>query len=113
MDIENQEPVTYSFRAECEVDVDRFKEHASAFMPETEAMVIAVIPQTLEMPNGDEISIPDVNVEIRTNLSLDDIKLIMLHVPDSHVMQETLRQFAAKDNSFERDYQPSTPKLRF
>jgi hypothetical protein len=46
----------------------------------------------------------DTAVEIDTELSMSQLKQIIKHIPDSHVMLQTLRQCKLDKNSLERDY---------
>lgn len=47
---------------------------------------------------------PDVEVEIYVDATLEDLAAILSKIPDSHVMQETLRNLPASENSMERTY---------
>lgn len=76
-----------SFRAECRVDVDRLR---------------AVLPQGCDLNVVPFDGEPDVMVEMQTDLSLDDARVLMARVPDGHVMVETLREAPMQMNSFKR-----------
>ena len=71
-------PYAYKFRAESQIDVDRFKTLAED--------IIATITETPDP------QFPDVDVDMttHTSLSLEDIRKLMRPIPDSHVMVESL-----------------------
>ena len=48
---------------------------------------------------------PDVQVEIKTTASEDDILNVMRGIVDSHVMIQTLRPIPLADNNLERNYE--------
>lgn len=81
----------FSFRAECLVDVQRFK-------AQCEKLGLASILSAREGVA------PDVGVEMETAASLEIIQDVMRSVVDGHVMRQTLRECPLSENSLERDY---------
>lgn len=77
----------YKFRAETKIDADEFFETCLCTN-------IKFIP--------DELGFPDVEVEMESSLSLQEIKNKMREVQDGHVMVETVCH--ASDYTGERDY---------
>jgi hypothetical protein len=67
---------------------------------------------TLRLLAGNEFSFtcygvpsyPDINVEVETIMTQQQISDLIRHVEDGHVMLQTLKMCALKDNSLERDY---------
>lgn len=84
----------FSFRGEFGQDVIVFKNRCKE-----EGIVIKNIT---EDPYG---STPDVQVEIKTTASEDDILNVMRGIVDSHVMIQTLRPIPLADNNLERNYE--------
>jgi hypothetical protein len=82
----------YSFRAECQADVDSLREALSGTRVSSSMKCFP-----------DEM-FPDVEVELETHAPLETIRTIMRGVEDGHVMVETLRACALSDNSLERNY---------
>lgn len=70
----------YKFRAECLQDAISFKDKTIGLTDN-----FKIINQDV-----DSISIPDVDVEFESELSLDEIIIKMREVFDSHVMIQTL-----------------------
>ena len=87
------ESKTYSFRAEFGQDVVAFKK----------ACVEKGIQLEIEETPFDRY--PDVQVEIKTTASEDDILNVMRGIVDSHVMIQTLRPIPLADNNLERNYE--------
>jgi len=74
------------FRAECQIDVDRLL----VVLPKTCLMSYKVNP-SIVIYKGKTILVPDVECTMDVvYLTLSDLKDIMAHVADSHVMQQTL-----------------------
>lgn len=82
----------FSFRAECPIDVARFKDAC---------LKAAVTTSLSERPDGE---FPDVEVELESPASLRTLQDVMRGVEDGHVMLQTLRECRLKDNTLERDY---------
>lgn len=83
---------TYSFRAECKEDVERFNE---------ECLKAGLMTQWQAKP--DEQS-PEVEVELQTDAPLDTLRNVIRQVVDGHIMLQTLRECPLAENSLERDY---------
>lgn len=80
---------TYSFRAECRDDVLRF-----LALPEaTSLKKITIIPDP---------TFPDVEVEIETKLTVQEITRALEMVEDGHVMVETLMQYSLNSSPLGR-----------
>ncbi|HBO5514620.1 TPA: hypothetical protein L4559_003515 [Pseudomonas aeruginosa] len=90
---------TFSFRAEGENDVVQF-------LAATEACGFTV--QSSVQPDAD--GLPDVDVEIQTSATLEQLRDVLRKQEDSHVMLQTLRQLPLELNSLERDYDPAEPR---
>ena len=86
------ESKTYSFRAECVLDV-------SALQTECERAKLS----TFAHITPDEV-FPDVEIELETDTDLEHLRSLMRKVQDGHVMVQTLRECPLKENSLERDY---------
>lgn len=82
----------FSFRAECTVDVNTFQK---------ECVKAGVITLMRTVPDE---TFPDVEVELETTSSLEELREVMRRVVDGHVMLQTLRECALADNHLERDY---------
>lgn len=85
------ESKTYSFRAECALDV-------SALQAECERAKLS----TFAHITPDKL-LPDVEVELETDTNLEHLRSLMRKVQDGHVMVQTLRECPLKENSLERD----------
>ena len=83
----------FSFRAECQSDVDQVEVQLKQL---PESFVLVSTPY--------EEGLPDVDVEIHTALEQRDIEGAMALVVDGHVMYQTLRPVALKDNDLTRDH---------
>lgn len=83
---------TYSFRAECPVDVERFQKEAA------KAVLVRTLTSKTDAP------FPDTAVEFQAEASLDELRDVIRNVVDGHVMLQTLRQCGLACNSLERDY---------
>lgn len=83
---------TYSFRAECLEDVKRF--HG-------ECLKAGLIAELQAKPDD---QFPDVDVELYTGASLENLRNVMRQVIDGHVMLQTLRECPLAENPLERDY---------
>lgn len=92
----------FSFRAECETDVDRFKDECTQRgLP----IAVAVSPTKLG---------PDVLVELETRVSLESLRDAARAIPDGHVIVETLRECRLAHNSLERSVDAyAKPAARF
>ena len=84
------ESKTYSFRAECALDV-------SALQAECEKAKLS----TFVHITPDEV-FPDVEVELEADTDLEHLRSLMHRVQDGHVMVQTLRECPLKENSLER-----------
>lgn len=74
------------FRAECQFDVDRLL----LILPKTCLMSYKVNPSIIK-DKGRIIPVPDVECVMDVeHLTLSDLRDIMAHISDSHVMQQTL-----------------------
>ncbi len=81
-----------SFRAETQTDVDRLQD----------AVVRAGFTT---MVASEQTTAPwaDVDVQMKTQASLEEVRALMATVDDGHVMAQTLRQCPLKDNPLTRD----------
>jgi hypothetical protein len=83
---------TYSFRAECAIDVQNFDAEAEK----------AQLPVSyVAMMHGG--GLPDVEVEFESSATLEALRNAMRNVVDGHVMLQTLRAVSLSKNSLERD----------
>jgi hypothetical protein len=82
----------YSFRAECQVDVDLLRE----------ALTIEGISASMQITKPDQL--PPVHIELETPAKLGTIRNIMRGIEDGHVMVETLRACPLAKNSLERNH---------
>ena len=80
----------YQFRAECRHDVD--------------VLFRNIFPKIKDAKICQEFPFPDVDVEIVTDLSLDDLRNEMRAVPDGYVMLETVAP--SDEYTGERYYSP-------
>lgn len=80
----------YSFRAECQTDVEGFRQALNA----------AEISHSIDCRPDSQF--PDVDVELKTDATLEILKTLLRTVPDGHVMVETLRAGPLAENSLER-----------
>lgn len=85
----------FSFRAECESDVERFKSAALDAGFDFDC--------SMERYRLNGVRVPDVRVEVQSRASLSELRSVLREVEDGHVMLETLRQCAMAENSMERD----------
>lgn len=85
---------TYSFRAECQSDVDRF------FIACKKANIIVDEVYIGADPNG----LPDKQVEFNSPATLEALKCVARSIEDGHVLPETLRACPLTENSLQRDY---------
>lgn len=83
----------YSLRAECTADADQLKKLVN----------VACAVSELSM-KADEDGMPDQEIEIRTELTLDELLTMIRTIPDGHVMLQTLEPVPLAENSLERDY---------
>jgi hypothetical protein len=84
---------TYSFRAECEADVDALRELAQAQLVECNWTL-----------RRDQHGLPDIDVEVTTGADQSAVMKLMREILDGHVMIQTLRPVPLSQNSLERDY---------
>ncbi|WP_227893784.1 hypothetical protein [Burkholderia vietnamiensis] len=91
--VEGEGDVAYfSFRAECRHDVELFQAEC----------VAAGIEARWELhPDGE--GLPDVEVELESGASLDDLHAVVRRVADGHVMLQTLRPCRLAENSLSRN----------
>lgn len=83
----------YSLRAECMADADMLRKLVSS----------ACATSKLSM-KADPDGLPDQEVEIRTELTFNDLLALIRAIPDGHVMQQTLKPVPLAENSLDRDY---------
>ncbi|MDI1332425.1 hypothetical protein [Pseudomonas sp.] len=81
----------FSCRAECQDDVDAFIEAAKA--ADFEMLVRAFADKVF----------PDVEIEIISDASKDELRDLMRGVEDGHMMRQTLRAVPLSENSMEPD----------
>lgn len=84
---------TFSFRAECQPDVEAFQA----------AMAAAGVVATMKAA-GDTSGLTDLEVEMQSDSSLGQLQYVLRQVTDGHVMLQTLREVPLAANSLERDY---------
>ncbi len=82
----------YSFRTECQSDIDRFTE---LLRVRGILHFLRVVPDTI---------VPDRYVQMESDADIEQIRDAMREVVDGHVMLQTLRPGVLADNSLERDY---------
>jgi hypothetical protein len=82
----------YSFRAECQRDVDQL----------SYALTSAGIYSSVQSTR--DAGFPDVEVELEANATLETIRNVMRDVEDGHVMVQTLRACPLAKNTLERNY---------
>ena len=85
---------TFSFRAECQVDVDSFLQKSQ------ESVIKLTVTKNVKVTNG----FPDVEIEFESEATLEDLIEVMRKVQNGHVMYQTLRQVPLNENSLKRDY---------
>ena len=85
---------TFSFRAECQVDVDSFLQKS-----QDSGIKITV---TKTVTDTDEF--PDVEIEFESEATLEDLIKVMRKVQDGHVMYQTLHQIPLSENNLQRNY---------
>ncbi|WP_163575295.1 hypothetical protein [Halomonas faecis] len=85
---------TYSFRAECDYDTQQFLRAIDLSGFTITGLVIDPID-----------GLPDVQMQITTDASLEQLRDILRSITDSHVMLQTLRQAPLAGNSLKRDYE--------
>lgn len=85
---------TFSFRAECQVDVDCFLQKSS------DSNIKVTVTKTVKDTNG----FPDVEIEFQSEAKLEDLIKVMQDVEDGHVMYQTLRQVPLSENNLQRKY---------
>ncbi len=92
--VEGEGDVAYfSLRAECGHDVELFQAEC----------VAAGIEVRWELhPDGE--GLPDVEVELESGASLDDLHAVVRRVADGHVMLQTLRACRLAENSLSRNH---------
>lgn len=90
-DTPKKEKTKYAFRAECRLDVDNFVK-----LSKVDQKDIEITP--------DDSGLPDCDVILYSEQTLDDIRTIMEEIEDSHVMLESLNY--EKDYTGDRWYRP-------
>lgn len=88
---------TYSFRAECLDDVKNFQRVCAIAGIAATFRVEPGVFQMPEPPSGPE-------VQMETDVPLEQLRVVMRQVVDGHVMLQTLRACPLSENSLERDY---------
>lgn len=86
-------PKTYSLRAECRADVE-----------ELEKLIRRACATSTVFLKPRTNFLSDAEVEIRTQLSFNDLLVLIRTIPDGHVMLQTLQAVPLSENSLERDY---------
>ncbi|MFL1526522.1 hypothetical protein [Pseudomonas sp. O230] len=81
----------FSCRAECQDDIDAFIEAAKA--AEVEMAIRAFADKVF----------PDVEIEITSTASKDELRDLMRGVEDGHMMRQTLRAVPLSENSLVPD----------
>jgi hypothetical protein len=81
---------TFSMRAECEQDVKNFAGAAAKTYEIGRLYLESSAP------------LPDVDVEFRSNATLDELHAVLETVPDSHVMRDTLKMVPLAKNDLRR-----------
>jgi hypothetical protein len=84
---------TFSFRAECQVDVDALR-----------ALVALAAENGQWTVLPDPRGLPDVAVEVLSTITIERLLDLMREVEDGHVMLQTLRPVPLAENSLERDF---------
>jgi hypothetical protein len=87
------ELATFSFRAECDGDAIQFLATAEALGHKVQGTV-----------HPDDDGLPDVEVEVRTDATLEQLQDVLRSMVDAHVMLQTLQQLPLDANSLERNY---------
>lgn len=82
----------FSYRAECQADVERFHQACAL-------RGLTAVWTTHASTIG-----PDVEVDLQANASLEDLRQILRNQVDSHVMLQTLRECCLAANTLERDH---------
>ena len=85
---------TFSFRAECQADVDCFLQES------LNSNVKIAVTKTVMDKDG----FPDVEIEIESEVQLENLIEVMREVQDGHVMYQTLRQVPLEQNNLQRNY---------
>ncbi len=83
---------TFSFRAECRYDVNVFKHNVRAL--DKSFHVVTITP--------DENAMPDVDCEITSTATLEELRKVLAGQLDGHVILETVRQCPLVDNTLEK-----------
>lgn len=86
------ELATYSFRAECQADIDAFEKQCG------EAGLVVNVQR---FPDP---VFPDVDAEMKAEAPIETLREHLRQVIDGHVMLQTLRACPLNQNSLERDY---------
>ena len=81
----------YKFRAECDADVDNLMR-----------LLIEAGYITSCLINKEDITVPDIEVSLISEISIDDLRYYMKQIEDSHVMIQTLN--TCDKYTGERDY---------
>ena len=85
---------TFSFRAECQADVNCFLQES----------LNSNIKITVTKTVTDKDEFPDVEIEFESETQLEDLIEVMRKVQDGHVMYQTLRQVPLEQNNLQRNY---------
>lgn len=83
----------YSLRAESMSDADQLRKLVNAACATSELSMRA-----------DQDGLPDQEIEIRTELTFNDLLALIRAIPDGHVMLQTLEPVPLAENSLDRDY---------
>lgn len=90
----------HSFRAECAYDVTRLRELLLSRKIEA---VVSEYPCPLVDDLGREIDVGELMVEIKCNITVDQLRDLMYELIDSHIMTQTLRAVPLDKNPLTRD----------
>lgn len=84
----------YSLRSECMIDADRLRKSMNRACIVSETSIATI-----------QEGYPDQQIEIRTELSLNEVMDLIRAIPDGHVMLQTLEAVPLADNQLERNYE--------
>ncbi|MCB4349471.1 hypothetical protein LA345_37290 (plasmid) [Burkholderia vietnamiensis] len=83
----------FSFRAECSADVERLQQACAKWGLLTAWTM-----------HADKTGLPDIEVDLQSTATLDELRQAARDVKDGHVMLQTMRECRLADNTLERDY---------
>lgn len=88
---------TYSMRAECSSDVEKFVTRSRQACHE-------ITHATIHRMRVSRTTLPDITFEFDSDATLGQLQQVLAGIVDSHVMVETLRACPLSENSLERNY---------